>query len=290
MAGRTQRAAGGVIYRVASGEPEFLVARRPRYRDWTLPKGKVDPGEGPQEAALREVREETGFTCRTVAEVGSIGYRLGSGRLKAVRYWLMQGEDGEFTPNAEVDKVKWLSGADAAKRLSYPKEQSVLARAVAMVEEPGGGMVHVIRHAAAGTRKKGKSDRKRALSKRGSGQALKLSRRLARTPTVDIRSSPVVRCMQTVQPLGNGLAMAVMRDHRLAEAGRLDDILDVTADLAGTTAVLCTHGDMIALLLEHVAAGGVDLGAAADSGKGSVWTFTTYQGEVTAASYRRPPS
>jgi 8-oxo-dGTP diphosphatase len=290
LAGRTQRAAGGVVYRVTKNGPEFLVARRPRYRDWTLPKGKVDPGEGPQEAALREVREETGFTCRTEAEVGSIGYRLRSGRLKAVRYWLMLDEEGEFTPNAEVDKIRWLSGPGAAKRLSYVKEQSVLARAVAMIEEPRGGIVHVIRHAAAGTPTKSNNDKKRPVSKRGTGQALKLSRRLSKDPIVDIRSSPFLRCMQTVQPLGNGLAMAVGRDRRLAEGGRLKDMLSVMSELAGTTAVLCTHGDMISLLLDHVAAAGVDLGPSADIRKASVWTFTTYRGEVTAASYRKPPT
>jgi 8-oxo-dGTP diphosphatase len=290
LAGRTLRAAGGVLYRVTKGEPEFLVARRPRYGDWTLPKGKLDPGEGPQEAALREVREETGFTCRTESEVGSIGYRLRSGRLKAVRYWVMRAEDGEFRPNAEVDRVKWLSGADAAKRLSYPKERSVLERAVAMVEDPGSGMIHLVRDAASGTPTKGKNDKKRPLSKRGSGQALKLSRRLAKGPIVDICSSPFVRCMQTVQPLGNGLGIAVERNQRLAEGGKLEAMLDVMADLAGLTAVVCTHADMIALMLEHLAEEGVDLGASAEFRKASVWTFTTFMGEVTAASYRRPPS
>lgn len=290
LAGRTQRAAGGVVYRVTKTGPEFLVARRPRYKDWTLPKGKVDPGEGPQEAALREVREETGFTCRTEAEVGSIGYRLRSGRLKAVRFWLMLDEEGDFSPNAEVDRIKWLSAAAAAKRLSYVKEKAVLARAVAMIDEPGGGVVHVVRHAAAGTRGKSSNDKKRPLSNRGTGQALKLSRRLSKDPIVDIRSSPFLRCKQTVQPLSNGLAMPVARDRRLAEGGRVEDMLSVMSELAGTTAVLCTHADMIALLLDHIAASGVDLGAVAEARKASVWTFTTYTGEVTAASYRRPPS
>ena len=287
---RTIRAAGGVVYRYAGGEPEFLLARRPRYHDWTLPKGKLDPGEGPQEAALREVREETGFSCRTEAEVGTIGYQLGSGRPKAVRYWLMQAEAGEFTPNSEVDKIKWLSAASATKRLSYRKERQVLARATDMVAEPHSGRLYVIRHASAGTRTKAKSDTKRKLSQRGARQSAKIGRRLAKNPIVEIRSSRYIRCVQTVEPLGRSLGIPVEKDKRLTEGNSLEDFLELIAELSGSTAALCSHGDMIGLLIEHLKAEGVDLGGTDEFRKASIWTLDTIKGRVTAGSYQKPPS
>jgi 8-oxo-dGTP diphosphatase len=284
------RAAGGVVYRVKSGRAEFLLARRPRYKDWTLPKGKLDPGEGSQEAALREVREETGMQCSTEAEVGSIGYELGSGRRKAVRYWLMKPESGEFTPNSEVDKVKWLTAAAAETRLSYRKDRAVLQRAAEMVEEPNKGLIHLVRHAAAGTRTKSASDPARHLSKKGTRHALKLARRLSREPIAEVRSSRYPRCMETVRPLGRALAAPVAKDKRLLEGGTLDAMLDIMADLAGTTAALCSHGDMIGLLIDHLDAEGINVGNTKEWRKGSVWTLDTYKGEVTAARYRKPPS
>lgn len=290
MPSRTQRAAGGVIYRVSRGEAEFLVARRPRYKDWTLPKGKLDPGEGPQEAALREVREETGYSCRTVAEVGSIGYQLRSGRRKAVRYWLMRAEEGKFEVNAEVDKVRWLSASDAAKRLSYRKDRAVLARGSAMVAQPKAGIVHLVRHAAAGTRTKSKSDAKRKLSKKGLRQADKLGRRLAREPIVTIRTSGYTRCLQTIQPLGRSLAIAVDKDERLAEGESLKGLLRLIRESAGTTVAVCTHNDMIGRLMKHLAAEGIDLGGVDEWRKASVWTFETQKGRITSGSYHKPPA
>ena len=290
MPSRTQRAAGGVLYRISKGEAEFLVARRPRYKDWTLPKGKLDPGEGPQEAALREVREETGYSCRTVREVGSIGYQLRSGRRKAVRYWLMRAEDGKFEVNAEVDKVKWLTAAEAASRLSYRKDRAVLARGAAMVAQPKGGVVHLVRHAAAGTRTKAKSDAKRKLSKKGLRQADKLGRRLAREPIVAIRTSSYPRCLQTIQPLGRSLAISVNKDVRLTEGESLKGLLRIIRESVGMSVALCSHNDMIGRLMKHLVAEGVDLGGVTEWRKASVWTFETQKGRITSGSYHKPPS
>jgi 8-oxo-dGTP diphosphatase len=290
VAARTVRAAGGVVYRLKKGDPEFLLVRRPRYKDWTLPKGKLDPGEGPQEAALREVREETGLHCVTQAEVGSIGYELGSGRRKAVRYWLMAAEDGEFAPNSEVDKIKWLPAPQATARLSYRKDRAVLARGAEMVIDPDRGVVHVVRHAAAGTRTKSKTDSGRHLSNKGARQSIKLSRRLSREPIAELRSSRLPRCMETMRPLGRALGLDIAKDERLVEGGDLDAMLSMVADLAGTAAVVCTHGDMIDLLIDHLDADGVDLGGVKEWRKGSVWTLDTRKGKAIAGRYRKPPS
>jgi 8-oxo-dGTP diphosphatase len=107
------------------------VVHRPRYDDWSLPKGKLDAGESFEEAALREVEEETGLRCRLERELPSVEYEV-RGRPKIVRYWLMAVEsDPGFEPNDEVDDLRWLSPADAAALLTYDRDQGVVAAAVA---------------------------------------------------------------------------------------------------------------------------------------------------------------
>ena len=116
-------AAGGLIVR------DGLVAlvHRPRYRDWTLPKGKLDPGESFQQAALREVEEETGLRCRLVRELEPVSYPDARGRPKIVRYWLMEVvDDPGFTANDEVDELRWVAPAEAEELLSYPRDAAVL--------------------------------------------------------------------------------------------------------------------------------------------------------------------
>ena len=118
-------AAGGVVVR-ASGE--VLLVHRPRYDDWTLPKGKLDAGESFEEAALREVEEETGLRCELLRELPGTEYRDHKGRPKVVRYWLMRAESEDaFEPNDEVDEVRWLSPEEATGQLTYERDREVLA-------------------------------------------------------------------------------------------------------------------------------------------------------------------
>ena len=109
------------------GAGQVLLVHRPRYDDWTLPKGKLDPGETFEEAALREVREETGLRCTLGPELASTEYRDNKDRPKVVRYWLMEVEGGEFEPNDEVDAVCWLPVAEAAERLTYDRDADLVA-------------------------------------------------------------------------------------------------------------------------------------------------------------------
>jgi 8-oxo-dGTP diphosphatase len=117
------RAAGGVVQ---GDGGTVLVVHRPKYDDWTLPKGKAEPGESDEDCALREVEEETGFRCRLGVELPSTEYVDGYGRSKIVRYWAMTVEGGSFTPNREVDEIEWLSVADAAARMTYDRDRTVL--------------------------------------------------------------------------------------------------------------------------------------------------------------------
>ncbi len=100
---------------------------RPRYDDWSLPKGKADPGESDEACALREVLEETGLTCRLGRELPSTRYRDNKNRDKLVRYWAMEpiADDG-FTPNAEIDELRWLPVPEALRLLSYGHDRPVV--------------------------------------------------------------------------------------------------------------------------------------------------------------------
>jgi 8-oxo-dGTP pyrophosphatase MutT (NUDIX family) len=121
------KAAGGLVWRpAADGGVEVAVVHRPRYDDWSFPKGKLDPGEGWEAAALREVREEIGLECSLGRELSPVAYADRKGRSKAVRYWLMEPRGGAFAPNEEVDEVRWLAPDAAAGLLSYPHDAALL--------------------------------------------------------------------------------------------------------------------------------------------------------------------
>ena len=119
-------AAGGVVWRKKSGALEVLLVHRPKYDDWTLPKGKLDDGEGAEEAALREVEEETGFQVALGEELPATDYHDRFGRPKNVRYWVMDVLGGGFRPNREVDEVRWLPVDDAKAALTYARDRDVL--------------------------------------------------------------------------------------------------------------------------------------------------------------------
>ena len=124
------KAAGGVVRRSGPDGPMLAVVHRPRYDDWSFPKGKLDPGEAWEDAALREVHEEIGLRCRLRRELPAVRYIVPRG-LKVVRYWLMEPESGAFAPNEEVDEVRWLSPTDAESLLSYDHDRALVRAAAA---------------------------------------------------------------------------------------------------------------------------------------------------------------
>ena len=121
------RAAGGVVTRGPDSALEVLVVHRPRYDDWSLPKGKVEPGETDEDAARREVEEETGYRCALGDELATVRYVDRRGRDKQVRFWRMRTTgEVEWAPNDEVDDRRWISPPDAATLLSYEADRELL--------------------------------------------------------------------------------------------------------------------------------------------------------------------
>jgi 8-oxo-dGTP diphosphatase len=124
------RAAGGLLWRPGGdGSPAFALIHRPRYDDWSLPKGKLDEGERWEDAAVREVEEETGLRCRRGEELPPVGYEDSKGRSKQVRYWLMEPLDGEFEPTGEVDELRWVPAGEAAGLLTYERDRDLVREA-----------------------------------------------------------------------------------------------------------------------------------------------------------------
>jgi 8-oxo-dGTP pyrophosphatase MutT (NUDIX family) len=127
------RAAGGIISRRNErGEVEVLLIHRPGHDDWSLPKGKVEPGETDEQCALREVREETSLRCALGPELPPVSYHDAQGHAKCVRYWAMSATEGEARPQNEVDAVRWIGIADAARLLSYATDRDLLVALAAL--------------------------------------------------------------------------------------------------------------------------------------------------------------
>jgi 8-oxo-dGTP diphosphatase len=130
---RHVRAAGGVLVR----DGRVALVHRPKYDDWSLPKGKLNEGETWEDAAVREVREETGYNVALHDELSSVEYTDPKGRPKKVRYWLMEPLAGEFQPNDEVDELQWMTPDEAAERLSYDHDRELVLMAARHAAEEG---------------------------------------------------------------------------------------------------------------------------------------------------------
>ncbi|MHB6908988.1 NUDIX hydrolase [Streptomyces sp. DB-54] len=133
------RAAGCVLWRPALGGDGIVLAlvHRPKWDDWSYPKGKLKPGEDPLRGALREVLEETGATCAPGPELPTVRYRVG-GRPKEVRYWAAEATGGGFIPNKEVDRLLWVAPDVARDLLTQDRDKDLVAALLAALRVPGG--------------------------------------------------------------------------------------------------------------------------------------------------------
>ncbi|MEU0150780.1 NUDIX hydrolase [Micromonospora fulviviridis] len=210
------RAAGGVVWRPAARGVEVCLVHRPRYGDWSLPKGKLDAGEHPLRAAVREVAEETDVRAVPQVRLPTARYRS-EGRPKAVDYWSMRAAaQGGFQPDTEVDEVAWFPADRAVRQVSYPHDAEVIAAFAAL--PPVTATLLLVRHAHAGKRGTWTGpDTGRPLDAEGWAQAQALAALVALVRPTRLFSASARRCVQTLDPA------AALLDLPIEVVGDLDE-------------------------------------------------------------------
>jgi 8-oxo-(d)GTP phosphatase len=257
------RAAGGLVTRPAADGLEVLVVHRPRYDDWSLPKGKTQAGEHVLVTAVREVAEETGVRVVLGRRLPSTHYETSGGRPKVVDYWAARPAAGPhpgFTPNAEVDQLDWLPVPAARERLSYAHDGRVLddfaagpLNTVPVVLLRHAAAVHKMDWQAAGY----DDDLQRPLSPAGGHQAQTLAPLLACFAPGWVVSSVAERCEATVRPYAALAEVAVQADPGLtvglsAAAGTRRRVAEIVG--SQRSAVVCGHRENLPLILEEACA------------------------------------
>lgn len=287
-------AAGAVLWRPngAPDAPEVALIHRPRYDDWSLPKGKVDPGETEPVTALREVCEETGYTARLGRRLTSVSYPVEQGK-KTVRYWAARQIRVEFRPNDEVDELKWLPVSAAIKQVDYPDDRKVLHHFMKCPVDTK--TVLIVRHATAGSKSHFKGDdRKRPLDKNGRAQAESLVGVLLAFGADRLFAADRVRCVATLEPLAEELGTSIRSDELLTEEAYADNrkaarqrFLEI-AETPGTP-VICTQGKVIPDLIEWWCERDGVRPDKSRNRKGSTWVMSLHDGRLVAADHIGSP-
>ncbi|GAA2347575.1 NUDIX hydrolase [Saccharopolyspora halophila] len=276
------RAAGAVLWRDGGNGTEVVLVHRPRYDDWSLPKGKLDPGELAAHAAVREIEEETGYSCALGRPLLQVSYEVPDAagrRPKVVDYFTAKLRGGgEFAPNAEVDELRWLPVEQAHQVLSYAQDRRVLDAFAESLPEIA--TVLLVRHAKAGKRSEWAGDDVfRPLSESGERQRDALHSLLPLFGPDEVYSAPRVRCEQTVAPTAEDLGIKITNEALFAEESYSADpdagvraLLHIAA--RGGTSVVCSQGGVIPDLVTRLAdSAGLDLDEVL-SRKGSVWVLS----------------
>lgn len=285
-------AAGAALWRPdpETGEPYVALIHRPRYDDWSLPKGKVDPGENEPIAAVREIWEETGQRSHLGRRLMHTHYQVAQGS-KVVHYWVARALGGEFSPGDEVDQLEWLPVDDAVKRLTYPRDRDVVKAFAAQPADTD--TMLIVRHGTAGIKSRYKGDdRGRPLDKNGRAQAESLAGQLMAFGATDIYAADRVRCIQTVEPLAQELGVTISTEASLTEeayAADPDAAHKRVAEIAahGGTPVICTQGKVIPYLLAWWR--DADKPDKSRNRKGSTWVLSLSGDRIVAADYIDSP-
>lgn len=252
-------AAGAVVFRPGK---RVLLVHRPRYDDWSFPKGKLDPGEHVTSAAVREVEEETGLHVRLGPPLAGQRYPVAGGRTKAVSYWIgrVVGSDdvSRYRPNSEIDRVEWVPYAEALERLSYERDAETLRAAYPLRRKTHAFVV--LRHGDARSRKawRRQDDRLRPLLQAGRQQAQRVIPVLAAYDVTRLMSSSSTRCVETLGPYSDVTGWKLELDDGLSEEDATpESVLAVTDELvhADEGAVICSHRPVLPTVFDAI---GVD--------------------------------
>jgi 8-oxo-(d)GTP phosphatase len=259
------RAAGAVLWRPAGAGSQVALVHRPKYDDWSFPKGKLDPGEHVLLAAVREVAEETGLRATLGRRLPPVRY-WASGSRKRVDYWAATAasDASSFVPNSEIDAIAWPATSKAAARLSYQRDVVTLAafRAGPLHTVP----LILLRHASAGRKSEwGRGDQSRPLDDRGTKDAEALTDLLCCFgASARVVSSPAERCLATVRPYAARAGVSIETEPALEvlKGGAVDDpeAAKIVAQFAAADqpVVICAHRENLPLLLDAARA---ELGA-----------------------------
>lgn len=285
-------AAGAVLWRARRKTVEVALIHRPRYDDWSLPKGKVDPGETEPVAAVREVLEETGHHAHLGRQLGAVSYPVQHG-VKKVRYWAARATGGEFVPNDEVDDLVWLPVGDAMKNLQYPYDRKMLRRFTKAPADTA--TVLVVRHGTAGRRSRfSGDDRRRPLDKKGRAQAEALVGQLLAFGAATVYAADRVRCHQTVEPLAAELGVTVHNEPDLTEEAYSENpkharrrVLEIARK--GGTPVICTQGKVIPDLISWWCERDGISPDKSRNRKGSTWVLSLSGKRLVAADHLGSP-
>lgn len=285
------RAAGALLWRENSQlEIEIALIHRPRYGDWSLPKGKVDDGESTLQCAYREVFEETGVKAQFTRELGSVEY-LESGESKRVKYWAAKAPsfDQQFKVNEEVDEIRWLNPADATALATHDSDKSIIENFLS--QEPRTDTLIILRHTKALERGDWDDlDSKRTLDEKGLQQAASLITHLAPFAIDEIYSSDYIRCVQTVTPLAD------VRNLRITEIPNLNEEnfdLDPERSISFANAVkqdeknilLCSHNPVIPTMLRGILNTKLKNKDLIKLEPGDAWIVHRVRGEIVALDF-----
>jgi 8-oxo-(d)GTP phosphatase len=245
------RAAGAVLWRRSSPGIQVCVVHRPKYDDWSLPKGKIDENEHILTTAVREIHEETGHRVALGRPLPTQRYEV-DGRPKEVQYWAAEA-DPHATPwrgTREIDQAVFLPIDEALQRLDRPSDREIVS-AFAEDPEPTTPLI-ILRHSKAVSRDEWSGDdRERQLAELGLDQSRRLVPVLAAYGVDRVVSSSARRCVQTVEPYATMSRLGIEHDARLAEDadGQVTGLVD-EALRSDTPTVLCTHRPLLPHLLK----------------------------------------
>jgi 8-oxo-dGTP diphosphatase len=277
-------AAGGIVWRIEKGAVQVALVHRPRYDDWTFPKGKLEPGESELACAVREVGEELGAAVAVSRRVARSRYDV-AGTRKSVTYWAMRHVHGTFSVGAEADEVAWLTPPKARKRLSYDVDRHVLADFAALPVPDS--VVVLVRHAKAGRRSDWhRADRLRPLERDGELQAARLVDFLGCFAPTRVLSADRVRCVRTVEPFATAAGLPVEIEPVFDDESYLDSpVATRTALLSlakpGAVSVVCAQGVAIPALIDKLGTGQ----RSTETRKGSAWVLSFVDGDVIATDH-----